>query len=82
MREFIQFLHDNDVPAMFTGLSALIAAFISMLNFRRLGAVHVQLNGQLAKLLSGSHAEGVVQERADQDARDVVEAARTPFVRK
>lgn len=61
MQEFTQLV---------TAIAALIAAIVSMVGLFRLKSLHVQLNSRMSELLLAAKAQGIVQERADQDARD------------
>lgn len=61
-----------ELIALLSAVASAAAAATSVRNAFKIRAIHVEINARLSQMLAGARAEGVVQERADQDARDVV----------
>ena len=60
----------HDFVDIITALSALGAVIVSFLNFKKLGIVHIDIDGRMSQLLKAtgdaSHAEGEAKGRKDQ----------------
>jgi ACT domain-containing protein len=63
----------SDVIRLLTAIAAVGAAVMSIINSRRIKEVHVSINSRMDQLLratgAASKAEGIEQERAEQNHR-------------
>ena len=64
----------QDVMRVITAIAAIVAAAISFNASRQIREIHVSINGKMDDLLKltakSSHAEGVEQERIDNERRN------------